>query len=178
MKRAYLEKKTIVSDNAEYLAAEPVTVDELKTYMQLEGTAYDAPLEIFIKAARKKIENYCNVSLVSKQITAFFFTVGASEMKLPFSPVDTVTEVTHKDCCDWEVLDIYGWCAMGDGVTAKNTCGKHKVTYTTTADTSDVFKQAILMQAGYQYSQRDEANAPDWNPQAKAMIDEERNISV
>lgn len=182
--RTYLLDQKITADNSG--TTEPVTVAELKTYLQNQGTAYDGPLDIFIKAARKKIENYCNVSLVPKAITLTFKTNGFSPMRLLFGPVATVTSVEHKDCCDWEVLSDGAtpsdYCIQSQDSTSweivSTMCGQHRIKYTTEApDDMDIYKQAILMQAGALFTFRDDATF-EWSPAAKMLLEEMRNLTV
>jgi len=187
MARAYLTDTNIVNDNT--AGVEPVTVAELKNYMQLEGTAYDTSLAILLKSARKKIEKYCNVSIVPKSVKALFNVVGPAELKLPFPPQDAIQIVGWKKCpSTWVELDNdqssqYNYCvidieAFWQSIYA-NQCGTIRVSYTTKAVVdNDIYKQAILMQAGYMFTNRDEPSAPEWNPQAKAMLAESRYLTV
>lgn len=179
--RAYLKSKSIISDNTEATGySEPVSVAELKLFLQIEGTAYDSQFEILIKAARRKIENYCDISLTPKLLYAIYQTVGLPSFRLPLGPVDPDSTVTvdFKDCCDWEETDMYAFCVKGDEIKFNSTVGLHKITYSTlAAENMDLFRQAIMIQAGYMYTHRDDLTA-EWSPQAKAMIEEERRVSV
>jgi len=188
MARAYLTDTNIITDNAEPYATEPVTVAQLKLHMQLEGDAYNDALARMIKAARKKIEKYCNVSLVAKAIKVKFNTVGCPELKLPYPPQDVITTVGWQKCPStwvalesdassgyqyWEVDDEAFWKAI-----VCNQVGNIRITYTTKAIVdNDIYTQAILMQAGYMYTNRDEANPPEWSPQVQGMLKESRFLT-
>jgi uncharacterized phiE125 gp8 family phage protein len=58
-------------------AAEPVTVADLKLYLQIEGDAYDAQLAAYIKAARGLVEQATNISLTDKEVTTKATLTGA-----------------------------------------------------------------------------------------------------
>ena len=186
--RTYLTDKNIIVDNANVYQTEPVSVGDLKTFLQLEGDAYNGILAYYITAARKKIENYCDVSLVPKSIKAQFMTMGCSPMTLPFPPFDAIQQVGWKKCpSTWIELDgsstPYDYTIVNDegfkvSIQA-NISGTFRVQYTTKAVADNgVFNMAILMQAGYMYTQRDSPDVPDWNQQAKAMVQELRNGGV
>ena len=98
MARFTIQNVTRISDNTDLYATEPVTVAELKTYLQIEGTAYDTVLEAFITASRQMIENYCNVSLVPKEIWAQIRNMSDRAFPLPLPPIDTVEAVLFRRC--------------------------------------------------------------------------------
>jgi hypothetical protein len=47
----------------------------------------------------------------------------------------------------------------------------YRVEYTTTATTQKDLIEAVKIQAGFLYTNRDELNPPKWSPLAKALAD-------
>lgn len=179
MARTYLLD---IKTQSEITSNEIASVKDLKNYLQIEGCAYDGPLEIFIIAARKKIENYCNTSLTAKTLHATFETHGICGMALPFPPFDSIIKVEWKKCpSTWQELQSDADYHIendqaGEAVIHSSECGKHRITWTTKfPDDYQIYQQAILAQAGYMYTHRDDANG--WAPEAKALLEGERNLS-
>lgn len=162
-------------DNTNTYNTEPVTVAELKTYLQIEGTAYDGPLEIFITAARQKIENYCNVSLVPKSLVVLAeLTSNYKPVSLPFGPIDSVTSIEWQPDCgcgDWEVLaSDEDFFTLGNNVFKIMKHGLIKATYTTEADDRSVWKQAIKAQAAYSFNNRDSDRRDAIAPEVEMLV--------
>lgn len=90
---------------------EPVTLDEVKDYLRLQGFTDDdeSPSESLsdfdfdddlltdmIKAARETFEEYCGLSLIPKTIQAMISNpLGGQE--IGYGPVGEVTELLHSD---------------------------------------------------------------------------------
>lgn len=167
---------------------EPVTVTELKAYLQLTGTGYDGPLGTMITAARKQIENYTNVSLVEKTLRFVVRNTGTDKpFPLPFPPIVDVESLTFKRCRSTSVIQTYetDWWFIDPDATYKqiicnnSTFGSDQfltVVYTTEPPTLIApWKQAILSQAGYMYNNRDADRDLIMAPECKNLIDSMRN---
>ena len=139
--------------------SEIVTVAELKTYLQIEGTAYDGPLAIFIKAARQMIEAYTATSLFPKTAITTIHTTGYKPFKLPYKPVDAITLVRWKKCpSEWVTLvadEDYNTNGNDAIFIESSDVGLHEVTYTLGVDGSGLYQQAVKAQAGYMFTNRD-----------------------
>jgi len=184
MSRFLIGPVTIVNDNTDIYLTEPVTVQEVKDYLQLVGTGYDGPLAIFITTARKQIENYCNVSLTAKIVRAQIRnTISSKPFPLPYSPIVSVTSLVWKRCrstavdqvylTDWWFVDPDAdqkWISSGRCTIDRN---QGFIALYTTMPPADVtpFKQAILSQVGYIYNNRDSENAEQFSPETKGLID-------
>lgn len=150
-----------ISDNTSAYATEPVTVAELKEYLQISGTAYDNRLVLIILSARMRIEQVCNVSLVPKSLVVIGFLPSSyNSFNLPLGPIDEITSIEQKDKCgcgDWEVLDaaLDDYCVISNNIFKSNYAGYIKATYTTNADERGIFHQAMLAQCAFQYNNRD-----------------------
>lgn len=168
--------------------SEQVSVTDLKTYLQIEGAAYDGPLGIFITAARQMVERLANVSLVDKTIVLNITTVSAYyPFELPFPLLDTVTSVEWLPSCGC-TNNVYETLVVGDDYTVNvgyistikaDQYGQFKVTYNTTADTRSIWLQAIKAQAGWMYNNRDskpgmynnrDSKSGDIAPEVSALI--------
>lgn len=93
------------------LPSEPVTLQEMKDYLRLEGFVdttestteslsdfgYDDTLITnMITAARKKLERLCGISIVFHSWKVLF-TNGAGDWELPYGPVQAFTSLKTKD---------------------------------------------------------------------------------
>ncbi len=166
-----------LTDNADTYLTEPVTVAEVKTYLQLEGTAYDAILAPSITAVRRQIEAYCNTSLVPKSIRVQISNTSTYPITLPYGPVDGITSVLWKKCpAQWvEQIAPYDYNADEDYNLDMSESGLFQIEYTTAASDNDALKQAIIMQVGYLFTQRDEANVSGWSKQVEAILSTQTN---
>jgi len=79
--------------------AEPVTVDDLKTYMRLDSSTYDDMLEGYIKACRQAVEKHTGLSLMpqTRQLFLDDFPDDDGNIELPYGPVRSVSSVTYLD---------------------------------------------------------------------------------
>jgi uncharacterized phiE125 gp8 family phage protein len=86
---------------------EPVSVDEVKSYMRLEGfqdvddsdsTVFDDDdtlISDLIVSARKRIEKYYGISLVPKTLRAVITNL-AGDIEIPNGPVQTITSIRDR----------------------------------------------------------------------------------
>src|SRR5262245_3462401 len=76
--------------------AEPVTPAEAKNWLKIDVPDDDTLLTWLITSARQDCENYLNISLIPRTVTAYLF-IGLDEIRLPYGPVNTVTGVTNSN---------------------------------------------------------------------------------
>lgn len=118
---------------------EPVTVEEVKSYMRLEGfqdvgesmaTSFDEDdtlIQTLIVAARKKLEKLYGISLVPKTLRATLTNL-AGDIEIPCGPVTQVTEI--KDRYDNVIAEDDYTLTGDDFPTIECPCyEKMKVTY-------------------------------------------------
>ena len=163
----------VLNDNANAYATEPVTLTEAKQYLQVEGTAYDDTITAFIVAARKKVEDYCNVSLVPKQIKAVVLTLNYAEFPLPYVFPDTVESVTWRKCPSTQVnlvADV-DYFVNNQYIYVEGYKGEFTVTYTTEAYEQNlgIFTQAIKSLVKFMYNP-DNADNPALPNEVKALL--------
>lgn len=86
MKNNYIDIK-----RSESSPTEPVTLTQLKAQLYITFTDDDTLLTSLITQARKAIENYCNISIVTQLVilTADLY----DEWELPYGPVTGITSV-------------------------------------------------------------------------------------
>lgn len=73
------------------LGAEPVTLTEAKTQLRVTFTDDDTEITGFITKARKRVENYCNISIVYQRIQLIAWYHCQEE--LPYGPVIGIESV-------------------------------------------------------------------------------------
>ena len=152
-------------------ATEPVTVEDLKLYLQIEGDAYDAQLLAYIKAARGLVEQATNISLTDKDVTTKARLTGA--FRLPLAPVGVVGDVFRRRCP--AIMDPmaegYDYYLDGDTFYPVLIGKEWKIEYTTVAETNTELAEAVKYQAGHLYTFRDDKTAAAWDAKALAIVD-------
>lgn len=175
--------------------SEPVTLDEIKEFLKIDGTAEDALLTILRKSAREKCEHYSGLSFITqdRQITLDKFPCGRI-IELPNGPVSAVADIdyfdsdgvaqtltsgthfivdTNSDVCRIQVVD--SWPSVKDRINAIT------ISYTAghTDDNHDpvpsAIKQAILMEVASMYENRQNevvgATISKLNTDSEALLD-------
>jgi uncharacterized phiE125 gp8 family phage protein len=155
-------------------ATEIVSVAELKEYLQIEGTAYDNTLAIFITAARQFIEAKCNISLIEKSVIVTIYSSNYKPFELPYSPITSITQVKWRKCpSEWQILiydDEYSTFGNNRVSIESSEVGLHEISYTLGVDTKSVFIQAVKAQAGYFFNNRDSDKENTMAPECKALL--------
>lgn len=170
-----------LTGNADVYEDEPVSVAQLKEYLQIEGSAYDATLANFISASRMMIERYCNVSLVPHVLRVQMRnTVERKAFPLPYPPIVSVEAVYWKKCpsTNVELIAATEWWMVddqADDIELESVkAGLFFIDYTTAAATEPVWQQAILAQCGYMYNNRDSDKKVKLASETEALIQEFR----
>ena len=155
-------------------ASEPITIQQLKLYLQVEGSAYDAQFQDYIVAARGMVEKATNTSLVDSNVELRLNIRSVDFTTLSFGPLLTLTDVRWKKC-PAQILpmsDGYDYIVGGANEVAFLHYGDWYVNYTTTAIGDPELTEAVKMQAGHLYITRDLTDAPKWHPRAKLICDQ------
>jgi hypothetical protein len=163
-------------------ATPPVSVEDLKLYLQVEGTAYDSQFLAYIWTATDQVEQYTRKSLAANTVYCTF-EQKADSVLLPFSPLDEVVSAFWKKCPLQMISATYQIINEGEpdaefaGEDGKGSFAwpTYRVEYTTTADPSLALKEAVKIQAGYLWQNRDTTN-PGWSPAAKAIVNANKRI--
>lgn len=182
MAKFSIQAVKVIDDNIGTYEDEPVTVAQLKEFLQIEGTAYDGTLANFISSARLMIERYCNVSLTAKSLRAQIRNNPVRKaFPLPYPPINEVSSVTWRKCActtmnlvaetDWWFVDP----DADEKEIESSKGGLFFIDYTTAADTRTVWQDAILAQCGYMYNNRDSDKAVKLAPETAGLIEAFRN---
>jgi hypothetical protein len=87
-----MSNQVISVDRYEYSPTEPVTLAQAKNQLTIDFTDDDTKITSLITQCRRAIENFCHISIVRQQITAYLFF--DSENELPYGPVTDIIEVS------------------------------------------------------------------------------------
>lgn len=178
MKNNYIDIK-----RSESSPTEPVTLAQLKAQLYITFTDDDTLLTSLITQARKAIENYCNISIVTQTIilTADLY----NEWELPYGPVTGITSVKTRSANEGSGPQTYttttsGWGYDGDefitfipadfgqfnpsipyrGLPDYPYPNRYRIQYNTgMATVPDDLKLAILQEAAYRFENRGDALA-------------------
>lgn len=82
-------------------AEEPVTLAEAKAQCRVLDDYSDAELTAYIAAARRHVETYCGIKLVSQTVTVKGCRFAALE-SLPIAPVQSVSNLKYLDTAGTE----------------------------------------------------------------------------
>lgn len=73
----------------------PVSLEEVKEYLVIDGNDHDTLLARLIEAATVAVEKYCGISLRETAITCRYEAAGRVE--IPYGPVQSITSVEDAD---------------------------------------------------------------------------------
>jgi len=154
-------------------SSEPVTVADLKAYLQLEGTAFDSVLNAMITSSRAMIENRIGVSLIEKDAVAWMQLDSRPE-QIPMYPITAVTTVEYSSDGGevWETQTEFDDYIIegGDRQTITAGTGYYRITYELGAGNYADLIQAVTIQAGYMWTHRDAANVKGIAPIVEMII--------
>lgn len=145
----------------ETASTEYLTLVELKAHLQITYTDDDTYLTALIKACRAALEQYCNISLVSKVVTLFADLYCEREM--PYGPVSAFTSASLKTSAGTYTAQILNTDYEVDGITngfqtfKPLTAGRWKLIFTAGYVAANVPKDIILDHkriCGYCYEHR------------------------
>lgn len=133
IENGYLETK--VTDTG----AEPVTLAQAKSYMNITSSDYDDLITELITVARKRVEGYTHLPLVIKDVT---LTVDVCKaITLPYGIVDTLVSVEYLQgqntdgTNDWMALVLadedYQILGQDQKIICSNYTGIHRINYIT-----------------------------------------------
>lgn len=78
------------------LTTEPVTVAEMRDYLNIDFGAWDSLLATLITGARSKMERYTGCTFGTKTLVATFQKV-ADNIDIPYGPIQSITSVKSID---------------------------------------------------------------------------------
>lgn len=136
---------------------EPVTLDEIKEWLDVDFTDHDSLLSSMGKGARQSIENYCSISLVEKSVTLDLEVSGEDRVPMPYTSALSNPVVTAFDSQDVETTLVSGTDFFVRGNMVRIGEGRYTVTYDTVPGTiPEDIKEAIKMEVAERYANRGE----------------------
>lgn len=152
-------------------AAEPVTLEEAKAHLRVDGSDEDALIEGVIAAARAHVEAYCAVPFATQTIEAKCDGF-ADFSRLPVAPVQSVGAITYLDTAGApQTLSADVYELRADGLEASIVL-KYGQTWPAVQPGSRItmvavvgyaaapedVKQALLLLIGHWYEHREAVN--------------------
>jgi len=143
---------------------EPVTLEEVKLHLRVDGTEEDSLISALITAARQKAEEYTKRAFIT-QSWELALDSASGKVYLPRPPVQAINEVI----LDGEIVSTENYALVGQDVfyakiplNAVNPAGlviRYTSGYGNTAtDVPQAIRQAIMMLVAHLYEHRgDEA---------------------
>lgn len=95
---------------------EPVTVDEIKQFCRIDGTAFDAQLAILIAGVRSDIEGITGTPLATQTVT-LQASAWSDLALLPIAPVQSIEAIVYRDSAGAAVtVDADDYALEGGGL--------------------------------------------------------------
>lgn len=178
-------------------SVEPVTLDEAKNFLKIDGALEDNLISALITAARQRVEEYLGKSLITQTWDVYFDSVS-DRVKLPRPPVQSIEGVyvmddtgneTIVDSADYlvrnnEILTIAGWPSYSSfqGFRVRFIAGYGP----TTDDVPQAVKKAIMLLIGNMYENRDGwwtesaklGASQEFPPIVKTLLDPYREVRL
>jgi uncharacterized phiE125 gp8 family phage protein len=173
-------------------ATEPVTLTEAKTHLEYQGSAKDAYILSLIKTSRRLCEAYAGLSFVTQErsVKLDHFPFSHSYIEVPYGPVQTIDSFTylnedgttttmventdyvvdtHSGICRLYAIDSAGEIDLWP-TDIKSRPNAITIVYTAGYDEAvneplpEIAKQAMLMQMGALFEQREDARQGEVTP--------------
>jgi len=152
-------------------AVEPVTSTEAKLHLELSGTEYDAKITSLIKEARQQVEHDTDAALITQTWQQKFWGFD-DPLFLAKRPIQSISSISYYDSNNTSQSlssSLYSFDAQRrqihlaydqswpetvsrwDAVTVTFVCGYGDAA----SDVPEMYKQAMLLQIGYNFENRD-----------------------
>lgn len=97
-------------------SGEPVTVDQVKQFCRIDGTAFDAQLGILIAGVRSEIEGITGTPLATQTVTLQASTWTDLAL-LPIAPVRSIEAIAYRDLAGAAfTIDVDDYALSGGGL--------------------------------------------------------------
>jgi len=153
----------------EYAATD--LLQQLKDYLQMQGTAYDDVMQRMLISARGVIEAYTSTSALPSTVILEWRVMEACKLvRLPFAPLASIESVDWRKCrlSTRPQVEGYDYEVEGDSISFYQ-CGTYILNYTTFASEDPVLFDAIMTQTAWRIQKRDEA-VGNLAPHVKPML--------
>lgn len=158
----------------------PVSLTEVKTQLHLTDSENDTELTDMIKRITKRVEDYCNISIVSQ--TVVFICDLKTWTRLPYPPIVSIQSIKITPStigATTEDLTVSDYSLVGtqDAIFNSSRCNIHTINYTTGMSTvDDNLKLAILEEITYHYENRGEGEEIGFSNGALSLLEPYRNL--
>ncbi len=153
------------------IGSEPITLEQAKSFMRVSHTSDDTQITDIIKRVRQKAEQLLSRAFVTKTITYYELAAKRDIIALPFPQHNEVTSVLIEGVESIDSVKIKG---LTQFVIEGDFYGKEiTVEYTTSGDTEEGVKSAILKEVLNQYQNKDSyymENAADVSDRFVGML--------
>lgn len=162
---------------------EPLTIDEAKAWLKVDYSDDDDLITAIITKSRNWVEEYCNISIILKDITAtitvdpqdygswrgrisrwdlafFGVSTGAQWITLPYGPVQDIESITTADCNGQNQVLLVAdtdYFTDGDQIKLAANADRVLIEYETGYDPRSIpegLRTAMLCQIAFYYEQR------------------------
>lgn len=145
-------------------AVEPLSLDEVKTYLRIDGESENALLLSMIKAAREIAEKYLSASLINQQWRIAYNECVPQEVRLYYAPINSIESIKLIDEAGGEtIVDSINYYIKADGrfLYFKTIPSAHKIEivynagYGATAEEiPEILRQGLLALIGKIYERK------------------------
>ncbi len=146
---------------------EPVTLAEVKDWLNIATTAKDSILTASIVASRKKVEQLTGRSLVARTLKLTINDYSETSIELPYPEINAITSVKSTDSEGTETTET-DYTLVNNVLNFVGSGQSLAVTYTTKASTDEFYKLAIKKQIAYDY--RNEFNENGFDREVIGML--------
>lgn len=139
--------------------SEPISLSVMKDYLKVTFTDDDSDLTSLIVAARKSVEDFCNITIVAK--TVLLIADLYTEFELPMGPLNSFTSAALKTAINTYTVAVANTDYEIDGVSYSRfipiTPGRYKLVYTTAnPDIADDLILAIKQEVAFRFENKGE----------------------
>lgn len=142
---------------------EPVTLTEVKAWLNITVNTWDTQLTSGITTARMQIERLIGKALAAATYEYELQDYSESYIELPYPKIASITSVTNTDSSGTvTTVNTSDYKLIGSRLNYSGNNGMVTVTYLTAAPVANEFtKQMILKQVGYDYRNAFESKGID-----------------
>lgn len=158
--------------------SEPVTTTEAKLFLKVDFSDDDTLIEEMITQARKWVENYISKDVKAK-VRKYYLSKSDGVFNLPFQPVASVDHVKiNGSAANYSVLGLNNETIELNAGAAE----KIEVQYTTSANSNQLIKGAILQLTNTFYDNRADfevgAAVNEIPTNVKSILASEKNMFI
>ncbi len=158
-------------------SVEPISLNEVKAQLRIDGTADDTLLTSYIAAARAYVESTTGLALNTQtwEMTLHDWPFGTKPIVLPKQPVQSITSITYADTAnatqtlassvyEIDVTRTPGFISLTDGSDWPDVYDKQAAITirfvagygATAASVPEPIRQAMLLLIGHWYANREQ----------------------